>query len=116
MNVQNTIARSFATVAAVYDDGISLLFDGSETPSQKHYKCNRALAFAVGDRVHLAYESGTYIVEYPVGNPNPQGKEMHDLSTTKVEKRFPDLGNEGILFPSMMETGKVEERHARFPP
>ena len=41
---------------------------------------------------------------------------MHDLSTTKVEKRFPDLGNEGILFPSMMETGKVEERHARFPP
>ena len=69
MNVQNTIARSFATVAAVYDDGISLLFDGNENPSQKHYKCNRALAFAVGDRVHLAYESGTYIVEYPVGNP-----------------------------------------------
>ena len=69
MSGSNTFIRSFATVAAVYDDGISLLFDGNENPSQKHYKCNRAVAFAVGDRVHLAYESGTYSVEYPVGNP-----------------------------------------------
>ena len=69
MSGSNTFIRSFATVYAVYEDGISLLFDGNGTPTQKHYKCNRALAFAVGDRVHLAYESGTYIVEYPVGNP-----------------------------------------------
>ena len=61
--------RHFATVAAVYEDGLSLLFDGDGTPTQKHYKCNRSIKFSAGDRVHLAYESGTYIAEYPVGNP-----------------------------------------------
>ena len=61
--------RFFATVAAVYGDGLSLLFDGDDTPTQKHYKCNKSVVFAAGDRVHLAFESGTYIVEYPVGNP-----------------------------------------------
>lgn len=60
---------NFATVAEIYDDGISLVFDGEESPSEKHYKCNSFVVFAKGDRVRIAEDSGTHIVEYPVGNP-----------------------------------------------
>lgn len=61
---------SFATIAEIYDDGISLLFDGETTPSQKHYQCNTSAVFAKGNRVKILRDSGTYIVEYPVGKPN----------------------------------------------
>lgn len=60
---------NFATVAEIYDDGISLIFDGEETPSEKHYKCNSFIVFVKGDRVRIAEDSGSYVVEYPVGNP-----------------------------------------------
>lgn len=59
----------FATVGAVYADGLSLIFDGQETASQKHYKCNTAVPFSPGDRVKIFAVSGTYVVEYPVGDP-----------------------------------------------
>lgn len=59
----------FATVGAVYSDGLSLIFDGQETASRKHYKCNTAITFSPGDRVKIFPVSGTYVVEYPVGNP-----------------------------------------------
>lgn len=59
----------FATVGAVYADGLSLIFDGQETASQKHYKCNASITFSPGDRVKIIAVSGTYVVEYPVGNP-----------------------------------------------
>jgi len=59
----------FATVGAVYSDGLSLIFDGQATASQKHYKCNTAITFSPGDRVKIFSVSGTYVVEYPVGNP-----------------------------------------------
>lgn len=61
--------QSFATVAAVYADGISLKFDGSAVPSAKHYKCNAAIKFEAGQRVRIIKDSGTYVVEYPVGAP-----------------------------------------------
>lgn len=61
--------QSFATVAAVYADGISLKFDGSAAPSAKHYKCNAAIKFEAGQRVRIIKDSGTYVVEYPVGAP-----------------------------------------------
>lgn len=61
--------QSFATVAAVYADGISLKFDGSAAPSAKHYKCNAAIKFEAGQRVRIIKDSGTYVVEYPVGVP-----------------------------------------------
>ena len=60
---------SFATVGQVYADGIALIFDGESTASAKHYLCNTAVKFAAGQRVHLVKDSGTYIVEYPVGVP-----------------------------------------------
>ncbi len=59
----------FATVGTVYADGIALIFDGQNAESQKHYQCNTAVTFAPGDRVKVAYCSGTVIVEYPIGNP-----------------------------------------------
>lgn len=60
---------SFATIAAVYEDGVTLLFDGEEEPGEKHYKCNTSVVFAAGDRVKIAADSGTFVVEYVVGYP-----------------------------------------------
>lgn len=59
----------FATVGAVYDDGVTLIFDGQEAATEKHYKCNTAILFHAGDRVKIVSDSGTYVVEYIVGNP-----------------------------------------------
>lgn len=59
----------FATVGAVYSDGVTLIFDGQEAATEKHYKCNTAILFHAGDRVKIASDSGTYVVEYIVGSP-----------------------------------------------
>ena len=59
---------NFATIKAVYDDGVTLAFDdGSE--SQKHYKVNSGVVFNAGDRVRILEDNGTYVVEYVVGRP-----------------------------------------------
>lgn len=60
---------NFATVGAVYSDGLSLIFPGQSVPSEKHYKCNTAVRFTAGQRVKVIQDSGTWVVEYPVGNP-----------------------------------------------
>lgn len=67
----------FATVAGVYSDGLSLLFDGAEEASQKHYLCNTAAFFSAGDRVKLCRDSGTIVVEYPIGPP--KSAETHGI-------------------------------------
>ena len=64
------LSYSFATIDQIYEDGITLIFDGEETASEKHYKCNSFCVFAAGQRVRVIKDSGTYVVEYPVGNPN----------------------------------------------
>ncbi len=40
-----------ATVGTIYDDGISLILDGDDTPSQKKYKRLRNVAVNEGQRV-----------------------------------------------------------------
>ena len=60
---------SFATIAAIYDDGVTLKFDGMDTPTEKRYQTNAFVVFKVGDRVRIIKDSGTYVVEYPVGAP-----------------------------------------------
>lgn len=60
---------NFATVGAVYSDGISLIFDGQQQATSKHYKCNTSCRFSAGQRVRIIKDSGTYVVEYPVGWP-----------------------------------------------
>lgn len=67
-----------ATIAEIFEDGVTLILDGQEEASEKHYKCNTSAALAVGDRVMLDAESGTYIVAYAVGNPQSQ-QESHEL-------------------------------------
>lgn len=61
--------RNFATIGAVYADGVTLIFDGEETATQKHYRCNTSVFFEPGDRVRIFRDSGTYVVEYVVGPP-----------------------------------------------
>ena len=61
--------NAFATIAGIYEDGVTLIFDGEENASEKHYKVNTSVTFNAGDRVKIAKDSGTYIVEYPIGNP-----------------------------------------------
>lgn len=68
--VSEDLSYSFATIDQIYEDGITLIFDGEETASAKHYKCNSFCIFAPGQRVRVIKDSGTYVVEYPVGNPN----------------------------------------------
>lgn len=62
-------AAEIATVGAKYADGLSLIFDGQTAATAKHYKCNTNVTFKAGDRVKICRMSGTYVVEYVVGNP-----------------------------------------------
>ena len=67
------MTRNFATVGAVYEDGVTLIFDGEENPTDKHYLCNTSVEFHAGDRVRIVECDGTYIVEYVVGPPGSGG-------------------------------------------
>lgn len=60
---------SFATISEIFEDGVTLLFDGLDAPTTKRYKVNAFVVFHPGDRVRVIKASGTYVVEYPVGNP-----------------------------------------------
>lgn len=71
----------FATVGEVYDDGLTLIFDGEEEPTEKHYKCNTSVIFHAGDRVRILEDSGTFVVEYVVGVPMDPDSELHGLPT-----------------------------------
>lgn len=75
--------QNFATIGEIYDDGVSLIFDGEEEPSEKHYKTNAFVVFQKGDRVRIISDSGTYVVEYPVGNPR---RTMTADTATTAEK------------------------------
>ena len=59
-----------ATIVEIGKNGLVLQFDGEEETREKNYRCNSGVKFAVGDRVKIHKMSGTYIVEYAVGNPN----------------------------------------------
>ncbi len=66
---KTTSAFTLARIGARYDDGVSLIFPGSESESQKHYKCNRDVTFSANDLVYVVKDSGTYIVVCRIGNP-----------------------------------------------
>lgn len=63
---------SFAVIGEVYEDGVSLIFPGSEEASEKHYKANLYCKFKAGQRVYIAKDSGTYIALFPVGKPGSE--------------------------------------------
>ena len=58
-----------AVVASVTANGVTLIFPGQSSATAKEYLCNTSATFAPGDRVKVAWVDGTYIVEYPIGQP-----------------------------------------------
>lgn len=60
---------ALATVAAKYADGLSLIFDGQDAATTKHYKCNTAVNFAAGSRVVCLRISGSWVAAFAFGNP-----------------------------------------------
>lgn len=73
-----------ATVASVEDDGVSLILEGADEATQKHYKCNTAASFAAGQRVAVLGISGSRIVMFGVGAPGAD-----------VKKELPAGGSDG---------------------
>ena len=111
------VERNFATVGALYEDGVSLIFDGETEPTQKHYLCNSAVYFSPGDRVRIVSDSGTYIVEYVVGAPKQAqtvgipsggtpGQSLKKTSDTDYEADWGNIEISGTL-PSGGTSGKV---------
>lgn len=64
---ENEIA--LGTVASVASDGVTITIDGDSEPGEKKYKVNASALFRAGDRVKIHKNSGTYLIEYPVGDP-----------------------------------------------
>lgn len=58
-----------ATITEVGTDGVRIQIDGEEEAGEKEYKVNTAVKFAVGDRVKIFKNSGTYLIEYKFGAP-----------------------------------------------
>lgn len=71
-----------ATVANLYDDGISLLLDGQIDETEKHYKVNASASYAPGQRVKCVRISGTILVEYPIDNTG--GGEIAELQSIEI--------------------------------
>lgn len=103
-------AANFATIGDVYEDGVSLIFDGETEESRKHYLVNTSAAFAAGQRVKITKDCGTYVVEYPVGSPQAHapvlppggaasqvltkaGAEDYDVAWENVPRELPSGGN-----------------------
>lgn len=66
---QESPIQTFATIGGVYEDGVSLIFDGEETATEKHYKCNTFFKYQPSDRVYILKDSGTYVVICVIGAP-----------------------------------------------
>ena len=58
-----------ATVGAVTETGVTLIFAGEESASEKTYQGNISAALKAGDRVKITKDSGTYLIDYAVGVP-----------------------------------------------
>lgn len=98
---EQPVDAQLATVGAVYEDGLTLVFDGQEAATEKHYKCNTAIAFKAGDRVKVARISGSYVVEYVVGSPNSGGVGVSELVNGNYKVTLDANGN-------LIPTGNVK--------
>lgn len=63
-------AYQLATVAGVFEDGLTLIFDGEGAARIKHYPCNAAVSFSAGQRVRVEKVGGTYVAAYPIKGGN----------------------------------------------
>lgn len=63
-----------ATVASVTDDGVSILFDGTDSGSTKRYKqLNTGITLDEGDRIAVVKDAGSYIVLGKIAYTNSGG-------------------------------------------
>lgn len=104
-----------AVIGAVNAEGVTLIFPGEEEAGEKNYKCNAAVKLKAGDRVKVIKDSGTYLVEYPVGAPNSAlPRELPDGGSTGQILRKTDggaaWGTETRELPTGGSTGQVLTR------
>ena len=92
---------AFATVGAVDENGVSLIFDGAGESGGKLYKVNSSVLFRAGDRVAIRRDSGTVVVEFPVGAPGSRyplppggakGKVLLKKSASDYDVEWGDAG------------------------
>ena len=69
-NEQEDVGVELATIVSVGTSGLLLQFDGEDETRDKEYRCNAGVQFKEGDRVKIHKMSGTYVVDYPIGDPN----------------------------------------------
>lgn len=101
-----------AVVGAVNTDGVTLIFPGEDEAGEKNYKCNAAVKLSAGDRVKIVKDSGTYLVEYPIGAPNSSlPRELPTGGSTGQILRKTEGGaawaNESRELPTGGSTGQV---------
>lgn len=108
-NIMAEPEMRFATVGAVFGDGVTLIFDGQTAATEKHYKCNTSVLFHPGDRVKIASDSGTYVVEYIVGSPGADAPIPKGGSSGQVLSKKSDSDGDVVWknISSGSTTGKL---------
>lgn len=108
-NIMAEPEMCFATVGAVFGDGVTLIFDGQTAATEKHYKCNTSVLFHAGDRVKIASDSGTYVVEYIVGSPGADAPIPKGGSSGQVLSKKSDSDGDVVWknISSGSTTGKL---------
>lgn len=61
-NLNGTVA----IVERVFQDGLTLFFDGELVASKKRYPCNQAMSYYTGCRVFLVPNGDSYVVAFPI--------------------------------------------------
>lgn len=89
-----------ATVGAVTETGVTLIFAGEDAASEKTYQGNVSAALKAGDRVKITKDSGTYLIDYAVGVPG---------SAAGGDAALPTGGTKGqVLVKKSSADGDVE--------
>ena len=73
---------ALATVAAVYTDGVTLIFDGETEPTTLRLLACRSGVLLAGACVLVCKIAGTYVVEFVIGPPLQMIPDVSSLSTT----------------------------------
>lgn len=122
MNENEDNVSNFATIGEIFEDGVSLIFDGQEEATEKHYKCNTSVLFRSGDRVKILPDSGTYVVEYVVGSPKQSeteagilptgGTQGQSLIKSSSENYDAQWGTPSGILPKGGSTGQILKKTA----
>lgn len=102
--------HSIATIGTVFEDGVSLIFAGAESESEKHYPVNTGAVFAAGDHVYVVKVSGTYIavcnMTRKTGNDAVKNLNVESLSIYEGDSAKIRIDKDGI-YPDSTGTGTL---------